>query len=146
MISRTMRTAMLASRRDSRNRRPGGVSFNSRLNRSLSASGMTLSLSDRLLAWLCDETYMDFLSTLEWQRSNSSHINRLAKLGDKLAKRLITAYIDLYGDQLNPTKQSEWMAICDDFCRRELLLTTRRIVQDRYGAKIPSEYRNLKVN
>jgi len=89
---------------------------------------------------------MDFLSTLEWQRSNSSHINRLAKLGDKLAKRLITAYIDLYGDQLNPTKQSEWMAICDDFCRRELLLTTRRIVQDRYGAKIPSEYRNLKVN
>lgn len=89
---------------------------------------------------------MDFASTLMWQRENATHINRLAKLGDKLALRLIEAYRDLYGDKLNPYKQTEWLAVADDFARRELMLDTRRIIQDRFGAKIPSLYKNLKVN
>jgi hypothetical protein len=86
---------------------------------------------------------MDFQMTMEWQRVNSEKIGRLAKLGDKLAIRLITAYRELYADQLNPFKQSEWMKICDDYCRRDLTVVTRVILQDRYGHKEPKQLRRL---
>ena len=86
---------------------------------------------------------MDFMETMDWQRSNISQINRLANLGDALARRLIQAYRDLYRDQLNIYLQSEWMKVCDDFARRELMLSTRRILQDRYGHKIPSVFRSV---
>lgn len=88
---------------------------------------------------------MDFSSTMEWQRCNITQINRLASLEDPLAVRLREAYRALYDDQLNIYKQSEWMKICDDFCRRELMTDTRRILQDRFGHKIPSEYKNIKT-
>lgn len=86
---------------------------------------------------------MDFNSTMEWQRVNSEKINRLARLGDKLALRLITAYRELYVDQLNPIKQTEWMKVCDDYCRRDLTLVTRVILQDRYGHKEPKQLRRM---
>lgn len=89
---------------------------------------------------------MTFGQTLEWQRVNSHHINRLAKEGDPLAKRLIEAYRVLYADQLNPVKQTEWMKICDDYCRRDLTNTTRRILQDRFGHKIPTHVTLKKVD
>jgi hypothetical protein len=80
---------------------------------------------------------VDLASCLEWQRANSEKIGRLARLGEPLAKRLVEAYTALYGDKLNPYLQSEWMAVCDDFCRRDLMLDTRRILQDRFGHKLP---------
>ena len=86
-----------------------------------------------------------FKETMFWQRENAPLINRLAKLGDKLAKRLMLAYQQAYDDKLNIDKQSEWMKVADDFCRRELTLTTRRILQDRYGHKIPSVYRPIRL-
>lgn len=86
---------------------------------------------------------MTFLETLAWQRVKSAHINRLAKLGDGLALKLIESYRTLYADQLNPQKQTEWMKICDDFCRRDLTLTTREILQDRYGTLIVPDLRRL---
>jgi hypothetical protein len=86
---------------------------------------------------------MDFQSTLEWQRVNADKISRLAKFGDKLAARLIVAYRELYADQLNPLKQSEWMKICDDYCRRDLTIVTRVLLQDRYGHKAPKQLRRL---
>jgi hypothetical protein len=89
---------------------------------------------------------MTFQETMEWQRSNIIEINRLAKLGEPLALRLVRAYQEAYDDKLNVYKQSEWMKVCDDFSRRELMLDTRRILQDRYGHKIPSSYKNIKVN
>jgi hypothetical protein len=88
---------------------------------------------------------LDFKATMEWQACNIIAINRLAKLGDKLALRLIEAYRAAYDDKLNIWKQDEWMKVCDDFARRELMLDTRRILQDRYGHKIPSEYKNIRV-
>ena len=88
---------------------------------------------------------MTFKETMFWQRENAPLINRLAKLGDKLAKRLMLAYQQAYDDKLNIDKQSEWMKVADDFCRRELTLTTRRILQDRYGHKIPSVYRPIRL-
>lgn len=84
---------------------------------------------------------MTFQETMEWQYCNIREINRLAKLGDKLALRLIEAYKEAYGDKLNTYKQSEWMKVCDDFCRRDLMKDTRRILQDRFGHKIPSIYK-----
>jgi hypothetical protein len=84
-----------------------------------------------------------FQMTLEWQRVQSHKINRLAKLGDKLALRLIVAYRDLYADQLNPHKQNEWMLIADDFCRRDLTITTRTILADRYGHKEPKQLKRM---
>ena len=86
---------------------------------------------------------MTFQETLEWQRVQSPKINRLAKLGDKLALKLITAYHELYRDRLNPFKQAEWMKICDDYCRRDLTLVTRVILQDRFGHKIPPQLRKV---
>lgn len=86
---------------------------------------------------------MDFPSTLDWQRCNSEKISRLAMLGDPLANRLVAAYRALYADKLNPYLQSEWMAVCDDFCRRDLTLTTRKILQDRYGHKVPKQLKRM---
>lgn len=86
---------------------------------------------------------MDFHSTMEWQRVNSEKINRLAKLGDALALRLIEAYRAAFADKLNTYLQDEWMKVCDDYCRRDLTLTTRTILQDRYGHKEPKQLRRL---
>ena len=86
---------------------------------------------------------MTFQDTMAWQRVQSDKINRLARLGDKLALRLIEAYRELYADQMNPLKQSEWMKICDDYCRRDLTIVTRVLLQDRYGHKAPQQLRRL---
>lgn len=86
---------------------------------------------------------MTFRETQEWQYCNAPKINRLAKFGDKLAKRLITAYRVLYADRLNPFKQQEWMKICDDYCRRDLTITTRAQLAERFGHKIPRELRRM---
>jgi hypothetical protein len=86
---------------------------------------------------------MTLAMTIEWQFCNSAKINRLAKLGDPLANRLITAYRALYASQLDPYLQSEWMKVCDDFCRRDLTLTTRTILQDRFGHKAPKQLKRM---
>jgi len=86
---------------------------------------------------------MTFGETMEWQRAQSAKINRLAKLGDALARRLIEAYRALYDDRLNPAKQADWMAVADDYCRRDLTLATRAILQDRFGHKIPPTFKSV---
>lgn len=86
---------------------------------------------------------MNFHDTLEWQRVQADKISRLAKLGDKLAARLIVAYRELYADRLNPVKQAEWMKVCDDYCRRDLTIVTRVILQDRFGHKPPANLKRL---
>lgn len=86
---------------------------------------------------------MTFQMTLEWQRVQSANINRLARLGDELALRLIAAYRAAYVDQLNPYLQSEWMKVCDDYCRRDLTITTRTILQDRFGHKVPKQLKRM---
>jgi hypothetical protein len=86
---------------------------------------------------------MNFRETQEWQYVNASKINRLAKLGDSLAKRLIEAYRTLYTDKLNPYLQSEWLKICDDFCRRDLTISTRAQLAEKYGHKIPQQLRRI---
>lgn len=86
---------------------------------------------------------MTFQETMDWQRCQHEKIGRLAKFGDKLAIRLITAYRELYADKLNPFKQAEWMKVCDDYCRRDLTAVTRVILQDRYGHKEPKQLRRL---
>lgn len=86
---------------------------------------------------------MTFNETLEWQRVQSDRIKRLAKFGDKLAKRLIDAYRILYADRLNPLKQQEWLKICDDYCRRDLTITTRALLAERFGHKIPQQLKRM---
>ncbi len=89
------------------------------------------------------ETGMTLQEALEYQRTQSHHIKRLADLGDRLAMKLITAYRELYSDQLNPIKQNEWMKIIDDYCRRDLTIVTRTLLQDRLGHKVPKSLRRL---
>ncbi len=86
---------------------------------------------------------MTFQETMAWQRIQSEKIKRLAKFGDKLAKRLITAYTVLYADRTNLFKQREWMKICDDYCRRDLTITTRKQLAERFGHKIPQQLRRF---
>jgi hypothetical protein len=81
--------------------------------------------------------------TLAWQRENAPQINQLAKEGDKLAIRLIEAYRALYAKKFDPYLQSEWMKICDDYFRRDLTIATRRILQDRFGYKIPKDLKRV---
>jgi len=84
---------------------------------------------------------MTFQMTLEWQHWQGANIKRLADQGDKLAIRLIAAYRALYVNKSDPYLQSEWMKVADDYCRRDLMLATRTILQDRFGHKEP---KNLK--
>ena len=86
---------------------------------------------------------MTFQETMLWQRTQAEKIQRLATLGDKLAARLIVAYRELYVDRTNPFKQAEWMAVADDYCRRDLTLVTRVLLQDRFGHKVPKPLRRL---
>jgi hypothetical protein len=86
---------------------------------------------------------MTFQETMEWQWVNAPHINRLAKEGDALAARLITAYRALYDKKTDPYLQSEWMKVCDDYCRRDLTTVTRVILQNRYGHKQPKQLRRI---
>lgn len=86
---------------------------------------------------------MTFQMTLEWQRVQSENINRLALLGDALAIRLVEAYRALYANKTDPYLQSEWMKVCDDYCRRDLTITTRTILQDRFGHKAPKQLKRI---
>ena len=80
---------------------------------------------------------MTFGETLEWQRCNSWDINRMAKLGEPLAKKLISAYVRMFDSRLNIDYQHEWMKYCDEFSRRDLIDAERYIVQNQYGHKVP---------
>jgi len=86
---------------------------------------------------------MTFQETLAWHGLQWDRINRLADLGDALARRLVVAYHVLYDDQLNPVKQTDWMKVADDYCRRDLTDVTRVILADRFGHKAPTSLRRL---
>jgi hypothetical protein len=86
---------------------------------------------------------MTFQETLAWQATQWDKINRLADLGDLLARRLVVAYHKLHANRLNTDMQTEWVKIADDYCRRDLTGTTRRILQDRFGHKIPPALKRL---
>ncbi len=86
---------------------------------------------------------MTFQEALSWQQTQWDKINQLADRGDTLARRLVVAYHDLHANQLDPYLQSEWMKIADDYCRRDLTIATRRILQDRFGHKVPKPLRRL---
>lgn len=81
---------------------------------------------------------MNFLATREWQAVNARNIKRLANEGDALAKRLIAADRARCANPLNPDLLTDWLKVADDYCRRDLTTATRRILQDRFGHKIPT--------
>lgn len=86
---------------------------------------------------------MTFQETLAWQATQWDKINRLADQGDKLARKLVVAYHNLYDHKLDPELQTEWMLIADDYCRRDLTLVTRVILQDRFGHKAPVHLKRM---
>lgn len=86
---------------------------------------------------------MKFQEAMAWQRANARKVRRLADLGDELASRLIVAYYALYGEQLNPKLQSEWHKIVEDYVRRDLTIAERKVLQERFGHKIPGELKRL---
>jgi hypothetical protein len=84
-----------------------------------------------------------FEETKEWQAVNARYIMRLAKEGDALAKRLVAADRARCAKPLDPLLLTDWMKVCDDYCRRDLTTVTRRILQDRFGHKIPKELKRM---
>lgn len=86
---------------------------------------------------------MTYQETRLWLIDQGPNIGRLAKEGDKLALRLVQAHIDHIGDKLNPVLQDDLVKVADDYCRRDLTITTRRILQDRFGHRIPTQLRKL---
>lgn len=86
---------------------------------------------------------MTFQETREWQLVNSAAITRIAKLGDPLALRLVQAYRAMFDNPFDPYIQTEWMKVCDDYVRRDLTQTTRRILQDRFEHKVPKDLARL---
>lgn len=73
---------------------------------------------------------------LEWQRCNAHHVDRLAKLGDREANKLISAYRALYDHQLDVNLQNEFMVCCNEFVKRDLTITERDVLANRYGHKV----------
>ena len=87
---------------------------------------------------------MTYEETKWWLIENGAAIGRLAKQGDKLALRLIQAHHDHIRNKLNPRLQDDLIKVADDFCRRDLTVVTRVILQNRYGHKVP-RYERLKA-
>lgn len=83
---------------------------------------------------------------IAWLRYNGHHVARLANLGDKLAARVELAYRLLYGDQLNPTKQTEFLVVIHELIRRELTITERAVLENRYGYKLVEKEHGPRVS
>jgi len=86
---------------------------------------------------------MTYEETKWWLIENGPAIGRLAKQGDKLALRLIQAHYDHIRNKLDPRLQDDLVKVADDYCRRDLTITTRVILQNRYGHRIPKDLRRL---
>lgn len=85
---------------------------------------------------------MTYQETKMYVIEQGPKIGYLAKQGDKLALRLVKAHWDHIHDKLNPKLQTDFMKVADDYMRRDLTLTTRVILQNRFGHKAPVD---LKV-
>lgn len=79
---------------------------------------------------------MTLQDCLEWQRCNAHHIDQLAARGDKEAKKLIFTYRTLYDHKLNVHLQDEFIHVCEEFIRRDLTLTERVELQNKFGHKV----------
>ena len=84
---------------------------------------------------------MTFQETKAYLLDKGPTIGRLAKLGDKLAMRVIQAHWDWHKNKFDPWYQSELIKITHDYCVRSLTIATRTILQDRFGVHAPREFK-----
>ena len=83
---------------------------------------------------------MTLSECMEWQRLNSHHVERLAKNGDREAKKLIFTYRTLYDHRTDVKLQNEFIRCCEEFIRRDLTVTERTELQNKFGHKLlPSD-------
>lgn len=82
---------------------------------------------------------MNLQQCLEWQRCNAHHINQLAQRGDHEAHKLISAYRALYDHQLDVHLQNEFVRHCVEYIKRDLTLTDRTELQNRYEYKVKTD-------
>ena len=79
---------------------------------------------------------MTLQECIEWQRVNAHHIDRLAHQGDREANKLISVYRELYRHQLDVKLQNEFIVCCNEYAKRDLTITERDILADRFGHKV----------
>jgi hypothetical protein len=79
---------------------------------------------------------MNLAECIEWQRVNAHHIDRLAHQGDREANKLISAYRELYRHQLDVKLQNEFVACCNEYVKRDLTITERDELANRFGHKV----------
>lgn len=84
---------------------------------------------------------MTLQECLEWQRLNCLHIDRLAKNGDREAKKLIFTYQTLYDHRTDVKLQNEFIRCCEEFIRRDLTVTERADLQNKFGHKLADSER-----
>lgn len=79
---------------------------------------------------------MTLQDCLEWQRCNAHHIDHLAKNGDREAKKLIFTYRALYDHRTDVKLQNEFIHVVEEFIKRDLTITEREVLANRFGHKV----------
>lgn len=79
---------------------------------------------------------MSLNDCLEWQRCNAHHINRLALRGDREANKLISVYRALYDHRTDVKLQNEFIVCCTEFIKRDLTITERADLANKFGHKV----------
>lgn len=82
---------------------------------------------------------MNINQCLEWQRCNAHHIDQLAQRGDREANKLISAYRALYDHRTDVKLQNEFIRCCEEYIKRDLTITDRKELQNRYEYKVSTK-------
>lgn len=73
---------------------------------------------------------------LEWQRCNAHHVDQLAQRGDREANKLISVYRALYDHRTDVKLQNEFIVCCTEFIKRDLTITERQDLANKFGHKV----------
>jgi hypothetical protein len=79
---------------------------------------------------------MTFPQCIHYLRGHGHYVGHLVKQGDKLAKTVYDAYMAHHGDKFNIVKQDHLMRVLNEYVGRDLHLTERSVLQNRFGYKI----------
>lgn len=82
---------------------------------------------------------MTLAECLEWQRLNAHHIDHLATNGDAEAKKLVFTYRTLYDHRTDLKLQNEFIRCCEEYIKRDLTITDRKELQNRYEYKVSTK-------
>ena len=73
---------------------------------------------------------------ISYVKHYGGEIGKLVKQGDKEALKLFSAYTELYKDQRNEIKQTEFCHVCSEYMKRDLNIQERARLAEKFGHKV----------